>query len=97
MASTRRAPAGQRTCRDCAQLYPLTAGHTDPRWCPSCTTRHLARCAECTRAFDRDGGSLLCLSCREQVALFDLGDRLAGVLNEHYAGEIAPKVRGGGR
>lgn len=72
MAPGRRAPWGQRTCQDCAQLYPLTAGHSDPRWCPACATRHLGRCTQCTRAFDRDGRHRLCPACREQVALFDL-------------------------
>ena len=97
MGATRRAPWGQRTCTDCAKVYPLTDGHADLRWCPACTTRHLARCSQCTQAFDRDGRSRLCPSCREQVALFDVGDRIAGVLTEHYAREIAPRLAGGGR
>lgn len=76
--ATGRAPAGQRTCQDCARPYPITTRHTDPRWCPSCTTAHLARCAQCTRAFDRDGQHRLCPSCREQVALFEIATAHAG-------------------
>lgn len=73
-----RAPWGQRTCRDCAQLYPLAAGHSDPRWCPACATGHLARCTQCTREFDRDGQSRLCPSCRNQHALFDVVEVVGG-------------------
>jgi predicted RNA-binding Zn-ribbon protein involved in translation (DUF1610 family) len=67
-----RAAAGQSTCRDCAGVYPRTEDHADARWCPSCITRHIGRCAQCRTGFDLDGTHRLCPACREQVALFEI-------------------------
>lgn len=68
----RRALAGHSTCRDCAGVYRRTEDHADPRWCPSCITRHVGRCAQCRAGFDLDGTHCLCPACRDQVALFSI-------------------------
>jgi hypothetical protein len=61
--------AGIRRCPDCTE--PFIDDQTGLVHCPICRTNYRRRCADChTPMANTTDGDRLCLSCRDQLALF---------------------------